>query len=129
MIYKESKKLKEINIPITFPKISSCNQYNLKAELKRNDKPILDCEEKAIPQLKSSSFWTQPNKLFIPQLQEKGNGTNFITVNFTGTGCGRQNENNFEPVLGTEVLKLLKSQTYHWITNFKQISDLCAEFL
>ncbi len=74
-----------MNMPITFPNILSCNQYNLKAELKRNNKTILDCEEKAIPPLVSSSFLTQPNKLFMPQLEEIGNGTDFITVNFTGT--------------------------------------------
>jgi hypothetical protein len=85
LIYKERRKLKEMNIPITVRNLLSCTQYNLKAELKWNDKQILDCEGKAIPPLDSSPFWTLPNKLFRPQLEEIGNGTDFITVNFTGT--------------------------------------------
>jgi hypothetical protein len=85
LVYKEKRKLKEMNIPIPFPNLLSCTQYNLKAELKWNDKQILDCEGKAIPPLNSSSFWTQPNKLFMPQLEEIGTGTDFIKVNFTGT--------------------------------------------
>ncbi len=74
-----------MNIPIAFHNLLSCNQYNLKAELKRNDKPIQDCTGEAIPPLDSSSFWTHPNKLFRPQLEEIGNGTDFITFNITGT--------------------------------------------
>ena len=73
-----------MNTPITFPNLLSCTQYNLKAELKWNDQQILACEGKAIPPLNSSSFWTQPNKLLTPELEEIGNGTDFITVNFTG---------------------------------------------
>ncbi len=71
--------------PIKFTNLLSCTEYNLKAELKLNDEQILDCKGEAIPPLVSSSFWTHPNKLFGPQLKEIGNGTNFITVNFTGT--------------------------------------------
>ncbi len=74
-----------MNIPITFLNLLSCTQYNLKAELKRNDEQILGCKGEAIPPLDSSSFWTHPKKLFRPQLEEIGNGTDFITVNFTGT--------------------------------------------
>jgi hypothetical protein len=77
--------MKEMNIPITFPNLLSCTQYNLKAELKWNDEQILDCEGEAIPALESASFWTHPSKFHRPQLEEIETGTDFITLNFTGT--------------------------------------------
>jgi hypothetical protein len=85
LVFKEDRKVKEMSSPITFLNLLSCTQYNLKAELKWNDKQILDCKGEAVPPLVSSSFWTHPKKLFGPQLKEIGNGTDFITVNFTGT--------------------------------------------
>ncbi len=74
-----------MNIPITFPNLLSCTQYNLKAELKQNDEQILGCKGEAIPPLVSSSFWTHPIKSHRPQVEEIEIGTDFIKVNFTGT--------------------------------------------
>ncbi len=71
--------------PITFTNLLSCTEYNFKAELKWNDKHIPDCEGNVIPALDSSPFWTHPNKSFKPQLEEIEAGTDFITLNFTGT--------------------------------------------
>jgi hypothetical protein len=85
LVFKEDRKLKEINTAVIFKNLLSCTQYNLKAELKCNDQQILNCEGEAIPPLNSSSFWTRPNKLFGPQLEKIWTGTDFITVNFTGT--------------------------------------------
>jgi hypothetical protein len=85
LVLKEDRKLKDINIPITFPNLLSCTQYNLKAELNWNETQILDCVGKEIPSLESTPFWTHPNKLYKPQLEEIETGTDFITVNFTGT--------------------------------------------
>jgi hypothetical protein len=84
LVGEQHRELKE-NTPFTFTNLSSCTQYNLKAELRWNDTQILDCEGKAIPPLYSSPFWTHPKKLYTLQLEEIEAGTDFITVNFTGT--------------------------------------------
>jgi hypothetical protein len=47
--------------------------------------PVLDCESKAIPALKSQLFWTLPNKSITPLLKEIQTGTDFSTLNITGT--------------------------------------------
>ncbi len=73
------------NTPFTFNNLSSCTQYNLKAELRWNDKQILECEGNAIPLLESQLFWTHPNKSIKPQLNEIETGTYFSTFDFTGT--------------------------------------------